>query len=191
MIPKTAACFALLLTSCGAQTLEPTATPPQPETRPETASDEGGRKGGIWSECYSAFAPSGSPKEDLARLTRSCGSTGGMQAVTAVTTAEQNEKDPADRYTFFVPSAGACYRVYAVADRNVQDLDVLLRGPDGQDVTGDMSHDAFPVTPPAGPICFDTPGLYMLEVSVFRGAGRYALQVWGNASGLGKAAKKP
>ncbi len=173
---------------CGAQTLEPT-TPPPPSGGPTAAADgDTGRKGGVWSECYAAFSPSGSPKEDLARLTRSCGPTGGMQAVTSVQTAEQTEKDPADRYTFYVPASGACYRVYAVGDRNVQDLDVLLRGPDGEDVTGDLSHDAFPVTPPAGPICFDVPGLYMLEVSVFRGSGRYALQVWGNASG---AAKKP
>jgi hypothetical protein len=113
-----------------------------------------------------------------------------MQAVTGVHLGEQSERDPADRFTFFVSSAGACYRVYAVGDRNVQDLDVLVRGPDGNDVAGDVSHDAHPVTPPAGPICFDVPGLYMLEISVFRGSGRYALQVWGNASGLG-AGKKP
>lgn len=181
--------LALLGFGCGAQTPEPSAPPPGPA--PEAPPAAASKPGGVWSECYSAFSPSGSPKEDLARLTRSCGATGGMQAVTSVQTAEQSEKDPADRYTFYVPSPGACYRVYAVGDRNVLDLDVLLRGPDGEDVTGDLSHDAFPVTPPAGPICFDVPGLYMLEVSVFRGAGRYALQVWGNVSGLAKAPTKP
>ncbi|MBK8994990.1 MAG: hypothetical protein IPM35_04455 [Myxococcales bacterium] len=176
---------------CGARTLEPTASAP-PTGGPAAETAEGDApKGGVWSECYSTFSPTGSPKEDLARLTRSCGPTGGMQAVTRVQTAEQSERDPADRYTFYVPASGACYRVYAVGDRNVLDLDVLLRGPDGEDVTGDMSHDAFPVTPPAGPICFDVPGLYMLEVSVFRGSGRYALQVWGNAAGLGKGGAKP
>jgi len=58
----------------------------------------------------------------------------------------------------------------------------------------DVTHDSFPVLPPHGPICFDKPGLYLLEVSVFRGGGRYALQVWGNPAGLGKAvpaAKNP
>jgi len=195
-MPRSALLFALAAIgsfACGAQTLEPTAPTTPPTDQPKVADeDTGGKKGGVWSECYSSFSPSGAPKEDLARLTRSCGPTGGMQAVTAVQVGEQTEKDPADRFTFYVPSAGACYRVYAVGDRNVQDLDVLLRGPDGEDVTGDLSHDAFPVTPPAGPVCFDVPGLYMLEVSVFRGAGRYALQVWGNAAGLTKsAAPKP
>jgi hypothetical protein len=182
--------LALAALGCGAQTLEPSAPPPS--GAPSAIADgEPARPGGVWSECYSSFSPTGTPKEDLARLTRSCGATGGMQAVTKVHTAEQSEKDPADRYTFYVPTSGACYRVYAVGDRNVQDLDVVLRGPQGEDVTGDLSHDAFPVTPPAGPICFDVAGLYMLEVSVFRGAGRYALQVWGNTSGVGKGPAKP
>ncbi|MCK6536634.1 MAG: hypothetical protein L6Q84_26985 [Polyangiaceae bacterium] len=187
-MPRQILLLAFLAFGCGGQTPEPL-PPPTSGSPSAKTDDEAGPKGGVWSECYSAFAPSGAPKEDLARLTRSCGATGGMQAVTAVHTAEQAEKDPADRFTFYVPASGACYRVYAVGDRNVQDLDVLLRGPDGEDVTGDVSHDAFPVTPPAGPICFDVPGLYMLEVSVFRGAGRYALQIWGNTAGLGKAAK--
>jgi len=59
-----------------------------------------------------------------------------MQAVTPVHVAQQTERDPADRYTFYVPNAGACYRVYATGDRSVQDLDLLLRGPDGQDIVG-------------------------------------------------------
>ncbi|MBK7582134.1 MAG: hypothetical protein IPI67_18250 [Myxococcales bacterium] len=185
------ALFASTAFGCGAQPLEPMTPPAGGGPTPTQAGTDAANKGGVWSECYATFSPSGAPKEDLARLTRSCGATGGMQAVTAVQTAEQSEKDPADRYTFYVPNSGACYRVYAVGDRNVSDLDVLLRGPDGADVTGDVSHDAFPVTPPSGPICFDVPGLYMLEVSVFRGSGRYALQVWGNASGLGKLAPKP
>ena len=57
---------------------------------------------------------------------------------------------------------------------------MLLRGPDGENVAADLTHDAWPVAPPAGPACFDTPGLYMVEVSVFQGEGTYAFQVWGN-----------
>jgi hypothetical protein len=102
-----------------------------------------------------------------------------MHAITPVTVGEQSENDPVDRYTFYVPKAGSCYRVYAVGARSVADLDLLLRGPDGEDVVADVTHDAHPVLPPKGPICFDAPGLYLLEVSVFRGSGRYAVQVWG------------
>lgn len=141
--------------------------------------------GGRWRECYANFAPSGDANADLNRMTRACGPTGGMRAVTPVTRALQSERDPVDRYTFYVPKAGACYRVYAVGNQGVQDLDLLIRGPSGDDVMADLGSDPFPVLPPQGPMCFDAPGLYMLEVSVHRGQGGYAIQVWGNADGVG------
>lgn len=184
-----AAMACLLLAGCGARTPGPQPPPPSSKTEPTRPEEEA--KGSIWASCYQSFAPTGEPRADLGHLTRECGPTGGMQAITPVRVAAQTEHDPADRYTFYVPNAGACYRVYATADRNVQDLDLLVRGPDGQDVAADVTHDSFPVLPPHGPICFDTPGLYLLEVSVFRGGGRYALQVWGNPAGLGKAGASP
>ncbi len=102
-----------------------------------------------------------------------------MRPITKVLTQRQRERDPAQRYTFYVPAPGSCYRVYAAGDTGIYDLDLLLRGPDGDDLAGDLSHDAWPILPPQGPLCFDQPGLYLLEVSVFRGAGTYAVQVWG------------
>ena len=133
-----------------------------------------------WAACYGDFTPSGNARADLIRLTRSCGVAGGMRAITPVRVEEQADGDPVDRYTFFVPYAGSCYRVFAVGGRGVEDLDLLLRGPEGEDVVADLSHDPFPVLPPNEPICIGTPGLYQLEVSVFRGSGRYAVQVWGS-----------
>ena len=132
-----------------------------------------------WETCYSTFAPTGDASSDLAHLVRDCGPVGGMRAVSAVRLGQQAEQDPVDRYTFEVPAAGKCYRVYGAGDAAVQDLDLLLRGPKGDSVVADVTHDSWPVLPPRSPICFSEPGLYMLEVSVFRGSGGYALQVWG------------
>jgi hypothetical protein len=134
---------------------------------------------GPFETCYSTFTPSGEASADLARLVRNCGPTGGMRAITSIRTGEQTAEDPVDRYTFPVPAAGKCYRIYAASDAAVQDLDLLLRGPNGDAVVADLTHDSWPVLPPREPVCFQEPGLYMLEVSVFRGAGHYALQVWG------------
>lgn len=132
-----------------------------------------------WASCYTDFKPSGLLDNDLRRLTRDCAERHGMSAVTPVAKAEQSAKAPADRYTFFVPSAGYCYRVLAVGGSGVSDLDLLIRTPDGEQVAADVTHDKYPVLPPQGPLCFDIPGLYVLEVSVFEGSGRYAVQVWG------------
>lgn len=132
-----------------------------------------------WEACYSTFSPAGDPESDLAHLVRDCGPTGGMRAVTPVRFGRQSSDDPVDRYTFEVPASGKCYRVYAAGESSIQDLDLLLRGPARDGFVADVSHDSWPVLPPREPVCFSEPGSYMLEVSVYRGSGRYALQVWG------------
>jgi hypothetical protein len=187
-LKRTLLLFAALATACGAPTTgSESSLPPTAKLEPK---DEDTIAGGVWGACYEGFTPSGNAKSDLGRITRSCGKTGGMRAITPVKLAAQNERDPADRYTFYVPSAGACYRVYATGDKSVEDLDLLLRGPDGEDVVADISHDSFPVLPPSSPMCFDVPGLYLLEVSVFKGGGNYAIQVWGNPRGLSRDSDK-
>ena len=162
--------FALLHSGCARAPASAPTDPAASTQRPEA---------GDWQRCYAGFSPTGNPKSDLAHITRSCAGTAGMRAITGVTIGEQSEREPADRYTFFVPEAGNCFRIFAIADRNVRDLDLLLRTPEGEPVAGDLTHDSWPVVPPEGPACFEQPGLYVLEVSVFSGAGRYALQVYG------------
>ncbi len=165
-------------TGCGSAVVEapaPTTTRAEPPT--EASSDEPAKT--PWETCYSSFAPTGDAEGDLARLVRDCGTTGGMRAVTKVKLGTQSADDPVDRYAFQVPAPDKCYRVYAVGDSAIKDLDLLLRGPKGTSMVADITHDSWPVLPPREPVCFSEPGLYMLEVSVYKGAGRYALQVWG------------
>jgi hypothetical protein len=169
-----------LAPACGGAAQEPRSQPVSGEA--PQADEAGGDPDASktpWETCYSSFSPGGSARDDLTRLVRDCGATGGMKPVTAIRTGEQAESDPVDRYTFEVPAAGRCYRVYAAGDSSVGDLDVLLRGPSGDAAIGDITHDSWPVVPPREPACFSQPGLYMLEVSVYRGSGKYALQVWG------------
>jgi len=166
-------------TSCGpvvaAEAPAPATT--HAESAPVVSSDEPEKT--PWETCYSSFAPTGDAEGDLARLVRDCGTTGGMRAVTKVKLGTQSSEDPVDRFAFQVPAPDKCYRVYAVGDSSIKDLDLLLRGPKGTSMIADITHDSWPVLPPREPVCFSEPGLYMLEVSVYRGAGRYALQVWG------------
>ena len=156
--------------------------PASPTTRAQSATEVSSTdepEKTPWETCYSSFTPIGKAEDDLARLVRDCGTTGGMRAITKVRLGTQSSEDPVDRYAFQVPAPDKCYRVYAVGDSAIKDLDLLLRGPKGTAMLADVTHDSWPVLPPREPICFSEPGLYMLEVSVYKGAGRYALQVWG------------
>jgi hypothetical protein len=166
---------------CSAAVNEPSsAISASPTSSPPTTSDLADEPGKtMWETCYSSFTPGGDAEGDLARLVRDCGTTGGMRAITTVKVGSQSAQDPVDRYAFQVSSSDKCYRVYATGDSAVKDLDLLLRGPSGEPVVADVTHDSWPVLPPREPVCFTEPGLYMLEVSVYRGAGKYALQVWG------------
>jgi len=131
-----------------------------------------------WSACYQGFEPNGIPRSDLVRITHACGSLGGMHPLTPIALQYQRADDPSHHYALDVPRSGGCYRVYATGDRHVDDLDLLISDTQGP-ITGDATRDAWPILPPQGPLCIDAPGRYLLEVSVARGAGYYALQVWG------------
>ena len=43
----------------------------------------------------------------------------------------------------------------------------------------DTNEDAFPMLNPDGPFCLTRPGVYTVLVSVEKGGGHYAIQVWG------------
>lgn len=133
----------------------------------------------IWLRCTDGFKPTGLLDNDIKRLGRDCAESLNMGPITPVLKAKQSEKQPADVYTFYVPRAGDCFRVVSIGDSHIEDLDLLLRTPEGEVVAGDLTHDRFPVLPPYGPLCIDDPGMYFLEVSVFEGSGHYAVQVWG------------
>jgi hypothetical protein len=157
-----------------------TPAPAGPSPAPTQGTPAGGPQPQTpWDGCYASFDPQGDPVADLRRLARGCGAANAMKPMTAIHTGEQSQAEPVQRVAFHVPAAGRCYRIYAVGDSGIQDLDLLVRDPAGNDVIGDVSHDAWPVVPPRGPACFDAPGVYVLEVSVYRGAGKYALQIWG------------
>ncbi len=169
------------LAACGAIACQ--ASNPAPPAEPAAADSN------PFTACFADFKPTGNPRHDMKQLTDRCGHVGGMRPITPVHTARQRDSDPADRYTFYVPTAGGCYRVYATSGRNVGDLDLLLRGPTPDLVIADLTSDTWPVLPARHPVCFEQPGLYMLEVSVGQGTGEYALQVWSNQPHDGRATR--
>ena len=175
-VPRTALAsllLALLATTSGC------ASQPAPasERTPRAAPAHG--RSNPWTGCYANFRPAGNPKGDLSRLGRACGPPAGLRPVTPARTRYQRERDPVHPYPLRIAAPGHCYRIFAVGDAHVRDLDLVLRAPDGEEIAADLSHDAWPVLPPRAALCLDAPGLYVLEVSVFRGAGYYSVQIWG------------
>jgi hypothetical protein len=134
--------------------------------------------GGNFEVCYQTFRPSGNYLTDLQAMTQMCGPTNGMKPVTPVLQGMQGQNEPIARYTF-KGETGRCYRFFASSEPSVRDLDMAVLDPDRAVVGHDTNEDAFPILNPDGPICLTRAGAYTVLVSVERGAGRYALQVWG------------
>ncbi|EYF08017.1 Hypothetical protein CAP_7039 [Chondromyces apiculatus DSM 436] len=136
------------------------------------------RVGGPWVRCYGNFRLSGTPLQDVTRLSLLCGPSNGMrryskEAVVGVVGAGK----PA--VTAPVPlRRGACYRVFAVGDGGIGDLEVVMRSSRGVAIATDAGEDAWPIVQPDRPFCALDDDDAVLEVSARKGAGRFAAEVW-------------
>lgn len=144
-----------------------------PRTRPDRFIDP------FWSACYKGFQPSADPLSDLDRLGFACGAPRGYGAVSPIHTGSQKAEDPAERLVFRARK-GRCYRLFAVGEAAVRDLDVSILAPDGHLVAADLSKDPWSVVPPRAPWCPDEEGPFAVDVSVADGQGAFALGVWGS-----------
>lgn len=133
--------------------------------------------GGAWVRCYGHFKPSGEPKKDVTRLGLLCGPTNGMrkegelfEGALVEGGAPIEQKVEAKR--------GACYRIFAVGEPSIHDLDVTLRSSRGSAIAADHGQDAWPIVHPDRPICALEDDRWTVEVRAMRGQGRFAAEVW-------------
>ncbi|MFT3773251.1 MAG: hypothetical protein QM820_48350 [Minicystis sp.] len=149
------------------------AAPEQPEAPTPPV-----RVGGPWVRCYGGFHPSGDPVKDLTRLSFLCGPENGMKRLSKQPLeGTLREGGPAVTDTFDA-RRGECYRVFAVAEPAIVDLDVVVRSSRGAAVAADHGEDAWPIVQPDRPFCPLEDDRYAVEVTAKRGNGRFAAEVW-------------
>ncbi len=78
---------------------------------------------------------------------------------------------------FFVAEPGRCYQVFAAADPQIRDLDLLLFNSDMVLVQQDAAPDRTPMLGLTNPICARRGTRYRVRVRAFRGQGEYGLLV--------------
>jgi hypothetical protein len=136
------------------------------------------RVGGPWVGCYGNFRLSGEPLKDMTRLSLLCGPSNGMRRLSkdALEGTVAEGQPPVSARVKLVQ--GACYRVFAVADRGVADLDVAVRSSRGAVIASDGGDDAWPMVQPDRPFCALEDDDATVEISARKGAGRFAMEVW-------------
>ncbi len=153
--------------------------PPDPDAGPR--ADEPAlpvRVGGPWVRCYGGFHPSGEPVKDVTRLALLCGPENGMKRLSREPLAGTVSAGGAPVSETFEAHRGACYRVFAVAEPSVADLDVVVRSSRGSAIAADHGEDSWPIVQPDRPFCALEDDHYAVEVTAKRGSGRFAAEVW-------------
>lgn len=132
----------------------------------------------LHKQCYDGLSLTGDAMRDLSQMSERCGRRLGLVPVGNPISNHQAGADPEQKFTVHL-EGGACYRLFGNADGTVDDLDTkLIDDTDRSIVTQDQANDNHPVLDPDGPFCVTHTGTYSLIVSVIRGDGRYAVQLW-------------
>lgn len=172
------------------EALEGDAAAQEPGADPEggdagRASDEGERAvappvrvGGPWVRCYGSFHPAGDPVKDVTRLALLCGPENGMRRLSKAPIEGAVSEGAPGATSTFEARRGECYRVFAVAEASVSDLDVTVHSSRGAPVAADHGEDTWPIVQPDRPFCPLENDRYTLEIAAHRGRGRFAAEVW-------------
>jgi hypothetical protein len=141
------------------------------------------RVGGPWVRCYGGFHPSGDPLKDVTRLSILCGPENGMRRLSSRALEGTVSAGGAAVSEAFEARRGECYRIFAVAEASVADLDVVVRSSRGAPIAADHGEDPWPIVQPDRPFCALEDDRYTFEVSAKKGSGRFAAEVWVLKSG--------
>jgi hypothetical protein len=134
--------------------------------------------GGLWVSCYGGFHPSDSPRKDVTRLGLLCGPPNGMGRANEASLEGAVDETKAPSTHRFQARRGECYRIFAVADRGVSDLNVAVYSSRGSKLATDHGEDRWPIVHPERPFCTFDDDTFAVHFRARRGAGRYAAEIW-------------
>lgn len=166
---------------------------PGAEALPEIAPGRAITPGGGWVRCYEGLTLSGDPLKDVTRLGLVCGPSNGLrrktrQAIVGILAV--GEPPVAQQLRV---ARGACYRVLAVADAGIGELDVTVRSSRDVAVAADHASGRVAIAQPDRPFCTFADDLFSVDFAARRGSGRFAAEVWslGEPRRRGEPADEP
>jgi hypothetical protein len=134
-----------------------------------------------WSTCLRRTQPKGvDPAKDVAALASACEAVTKMKLVGKTIVGKQKDTEAPQSYPLKA-EAKRCYRVYAQAESAIEDLDVAIEDSAGVIAGQDSTDGSTAIVLEDGAICFKDDDGASIVVSVGRGGGTYALQVWGDS----------
>lgn len=133
-----------------------------------------------WAACYQKLKSRGvDPARDVATLASACQAATKMKLVGSTIVGKQSASDPPQSYPLRA-EAEHCYRVYGQADLHIEDLHLAIEDSAGIVAAQDSTATGAVIASRDGAVCFKESDTAAVVVSVGRGGGTYALQVWGD-----------
>ncbi len=183
---------AVVQSSAPAQLPAPSTQPAAPELHP--ASQEGTAPTELgpisskatpktersWAACLETTKAKGvDPEREVAILANACAAVTQMKLVSKTIAGKQSDAEPPQSYPFQA-EAKRCYRVYVQADSHIENLSVAIEDSTGVPAGQDSPAGSTSIVLRDGAVCFKERDAATVVVSIGRGGGRYALQVWGD-----------
>jgi hypothetical protein len=164
--------------------MAPASTAPSGDTTATTPppAEAGSKKISVkhdptWATCHSTYKPA---SKDLAvesgKSAKGCEAATKMKPTGKPEKGTQGDNNPPQTIKL-QGRAGKCYRVYAMADAGIKDLDLLLKDSTGAVAAEDSTDDPSPVLVEDGAFCFKEDDAATVVVSVGQGKGSWALTV--------------
>jgi hypothetical protein len=151
-----------------------TASTPPPDTGSKKIT---AKHDAAWATCHASYKPA---SKDLAaeagKSAKGCEATTKMKAVGKPEKGTQADTNPPQTIKL-QGKAGKCYRVYAMADAGIKDLDLLLKDSTGAVGAEDSTDDPSPVLVEDVAFCFKEDDAASIVVSVGQGKGSWALTI--------------
>jgi hypothetical protein len=112
-------------------------------------------------------------------IANGCASMMGLKQIGTTTQDTYKNLDPAHVIPLHA-DAGHCYRVYGLSEDALQDLDIAITDSAGKSCGEDGSDSPDAVVLESGEICFTVADDVKVNIAAGNGAGKYAVQIWGN-----------
>lgn len=134
-------------------------------------------EGGLFASCANGLVAEDDPVVDVTRLFAVCGPPTGMDRGTDAPLEGAISEGRAPATLPLELRAGRCYRVFAVADPHVVELDVELRSSRDTLIASDHQSGRVAIVQPDRPFCVQADDTARLLVSAREGSGAFALEI--------------
>jgi len=132
-----------------------------------------------YAKCHNDVKTGADLVAGVTAMAQGCASTMGLKQIGQTTQDTYKNLDPAHVIPLHV-DAGHCVRVYGLSEDALQDLDIAISDSAGKSCGEDGSDTPDSVVLESGMICFTVADDVKVNVAAGNGAGKYAVQIWGN-----------